>query len=473
VRGRNQQGRAPSAIVGSPVLVGAITMLIVVVAVFLAYNANSGLPFVPTYDIKAQVPSAAGLVPGNEVRIGGHRVGAVIEIKPVRQPGGNTIAVLQMQLDRALQPLPLDTRILVRARSALGLKYVEITPGKLAQGYRPGDTLPLSQATPRPVEIDEIFNMFDEPTRRGIRRSLDGYGTGLAGRGAGLNEVIGQLPPLLFNLDSVTRNLADRRTRLKDLFPALGKAARIVAPVAETQARLFENLDTTFGALANVARPFIQDTITQSPPTLETAIREFPLQRPFIENLTAFAHELRPGIHVLPATLPDLADALHFGRSTLRRSPPFNARLANVFRSLESFATDPLVPTGVRRLTDTVKSLDPTLKFLTPVQTKCNYVTLWFRNTSGLLSEGDKNGTWQRFIIVATPQGPNSESGPSSAPAKGPTQDNFLHANTYPNFGGPGQPNECEAGNENYIVGKQVLGNQPGTQSTTTDGQVK
>jgi hypothetical protein len=178
-------------------------------------------------------------------------------------------------------------------------------------------------------------------------------------------------------------------------------------------------------------------------------------------------------VHVLPTTLPDLASALHFGRFTLRRTPPFNRRLADVFRSLESFATDPLVPKGVRRLTDTVISLQPTLKFLTPVQTNCNFVTLWFRNTGGLLSEGDKNGTWQRFIIVATPQGPNSESGPSSAPANGPTSDNFLHSNTYPNFGGPGQPHECEAGNENYIVGKQVLGNDPGTQSNQTNGQVK
>ena len=38
--------------VGSPVLVGAITLLVVIVAVFLSYNANSGLPFVP--DLRPQ-----------------------------------------------------------------------------------------------------------------------------------------------------------------------------------------------------------------------------------------------------------------------------------------------------------------------------------------------------------------------------------------------------------------------------------
>jgi hypothetical protein len=138
---------------------------------------------------------------------------------------------------------------------------------------------------------------------------------------------------------------------------------------------------------------------------------------------------------------------------------------------LADFSTDPIVRLGVDRLRDTAHTLRPTLAFLTPVQTTCNYLTLWFRNIASLLSEGDTNGTWQRFIIVNTPQGPNSESGPSSAPADGPTPDNFLHSNPYPNTASPGQTKECESGNENYLVGQQVIGNVAGNQGTTTSGQ--
>ena len=98
-----------------------------------------------------------------------------------------------------------------------------------------------------------------------------------------------------------------------------------------------------------------------------------------------------------------------------------------------------------------MKSAAPTLDYLAPTQTVCNYVTLFFRNISSLLSEGDQNGTWQRFIIVTTPQGPNNEGGPSSGPANGPTIDNHLHTNPYPNTAAPGQPRECEAGNEPYL----------------------
>ena len=69
-----------ASLVASPVLVGAVTVLVAIIAVFIAYNANAGLPFVPTYDVKAELPTGNKLVAGNEVRVGGFRVGVVEEI---------------------------------------------------------------------------------------------------------------------------------------------------------------------------------------------------------------------------------------------------------------------------------------------------------------------------------------------------------------------------------------------------------
>ncbi len=63
-------------------MVGAITTLVIVVAVFLAYNANNGLPFVPVYRVSVVVPNSARLTKSNEVRIGGTRVGVVDSIEP-------------------------------------------------------------------------------------------------------------------------------------------------------------------------------------------------------------------------------------------------------------------------------------------------------------------------------------------------------------------------------------------------------
>ena len=67
--------RRGGSLAGSPLLIGAVTMLIVVVAVYLSYNANNGLPFVPTYKIKVVLPTTSGLQASNEVRMAGTRVG--------------------------------------------------------------------------------------------------------------------------------------------------------------------------------------------------------------------------------------------------------------------------------------------------------------------------------------------------------------------------------------------------------------
>jgi virulence factor Mce-like protein len=453
------------------VLVGALTTLVLIVAVFLSYNANAGLPFVPTYDVEADLPDAANLVPGNEVRIGGFRVGVIDKIDPVRQANGNTSARIHMKLQKNVEKLPVDSDLIVRSRSALGLKYLEITPGKAKQGYQPGARIPVSRARPEPVEFDTVINTFDKKSRVGQQNSLRGFGDALAGRGQSLNRTIAVLPELFGNLQPVMSNLSAPATRLRRLFPSLERAAAIVAPVAQTQGALFANLDTTFAALAGVARPYIQDTISRSPAAEDAGIRGFPLQRPFLENFAAFAHELRPGAAVIPSTVPDLADALVIGTPALKRSPALNRRVQSLFVTLDDFSTDPTVKLGVSRLKDTVASLKPTLAFLTPAQTTCNYVTLWFRNIGSLLSEGDRNGTWQRFIIVTTPQGPNSESGMSSGPANGPSADNYLHTNPYPNTAAPGQTKECESGNEAFYQGRTMLGNVPGNQGTKTAGQ--
>jgi virulence factor Mce-like protein len=459
-----------TSVAGNPVLIGAATVLVVLVAVFLAYNANQGLPFVPTYSLTAQAPSAANLVRGNDVRIGGTRVGSVDKIEVKRLEDGTSIAELGLKLERSVAPLPRDSTVIVRPRSALGLKYVELTRGTSSEGFEDGDTMPLASATPAPVEFDEFTNMFDEDTRDAAATNLEGFGDAFAGRGQSINQAIGALRPLLRDIIPVAQNLSSRETNLPRFIGELADAASIVAPAAESQAQLFVNLDATFGALREVARPYIQESISEGPETLDAAIAGFPVQRPFLANTEALFRELRPGVRALRTAAPDLADALELGTPVLKRSPPFNDRLASLLTELQTFAEDPLVPRGIRRLTDTVRTLDPTLQFLAPTQTTCNYIAHWFRNIASLLSEGDANGTWQRFIIVANPQGPNNEGGPSSGPADGPTLENHLHSNPYPNTAAPDQPRECEAGNETFIKGRTVTSNVPGTQQAVTEG---
>ncbi len=465
------RGRA-SRLAASPTMVGAITVLIVIVAVFLAYNANRGLPFVPTYRVSVLVPDAASLVPGDDVRMGGVRVGFVEDISPVARPDGGDAAKLDLKLDNVVKPLPRDSTFVIRTQSALGLKYLQIAKGRSPAGFAPGSLIGLGHYKPEPVELDQVLNMFQEPTRLAIQRNLLEFGNALAGRGPDLNRAIGAAKPLLAHATPAMRNLASPRTELARFFPAIESVMSELAPVAETQGRLFASLDATFSSLATVARPFIQETISKTPPTLDVADRAFPVLRPFLRHSAALFADLRPGAEALRRTAPILASALVAGARVLPASPRLNEQLPPTAQALLDFNNDGGARSGLRRLGETVSLLDPALSFITPAQSVCNYATLLFRNVGSASTVGDGLGTWQRFITFDLPPGPNSEESPSSGPASGgPDSRNFLHSNPYPNTASPGQPRECEAGNERYLAGRQVIGNVPGNQGTETEGQ--
>ncbi|MGE5155912.1 MAG: MlaD family protein, partial [Betaproteobacteria bacterium] len=221
-----RRGQSPlHSIAASPTMVGAVTTLIVIVAVFLAYNANNGLPFVPTYRVSVVVPNAARLVKNNEVRIGGTRVGVIESIDTTHvdpselgnassghggtaglvqtssQSSSNTCCVaaeLNLKLDKSASPIPEDSVFRVRYRSSFGLKYLEITRGTgkpAPEGYvfdglddSNKCQMPTSPATfassipasarngcfQKQTEFDAINDTFDTKTRTNVRRNLVG-----------------------------------------------------------------------------------------------------------------------------------------------------------------------------------------------------------------------------------------------------------------------------------------------------------
>ncbi len=471
---RNRSGI--QGVASSPILVGAVTVLVVIVAVFLAYNANNGLPFVSTYKLKARVPDASALVKGNDVRIGGTLVGTVRSVVPVQLGDGRVAAELSLSLDKNAEPLPVDSTVAVRPKSALGLKFLQISPGTSSQGFPAGATIPLSAAHPEPVDIDQFFDMFDKPTRDAIRQTQAGFGNALAGRGPQLNEAFGALRRLVVNAQPVLRTIVAPSTNFAGFWRALEDLSATVAPVAETNAAVFVALDRTFGAFARVSRPYIQETIEKGPPTLDAVTADLPALRPFFDDSARFFAALKPGAHALAETSPVIAESLHAGVPVLNASPVLNNQLQPTAEALVDFQNSSGVFNGLDLLIDTNNLLKPALKFIAPAQTTCNYLTLTFRQFANANSQGNGEGNWLNFITFQAPEGPNSESGQAAAPASGPevttAPGNHLHYNPFPNTGAPGQPNGCEAGNEKYIPGKTVIGQAP-VWGTTTSAAAK
>ncbi len=123
---------------------------------------------------------------------------------------------------------------------------------------------------------------------------------------------------------------------------------------------------------------------------------------------------------------------------------------------------------GVRDLTNTAKIVEPTIAHLAPVQTVCNYATLWFRNVASLLSEGDANGTSQRSSSSPRPR--PQQRGRAlrrrRPTARAPTT-TCTPTRTRTPRRRPAQ--ECEASNEPYEAGRQQIGNVDGNQGTQHD----
>ena len=126
---RTRQGRE-RGMFSNPILVGALTVLVTVAAVSLAYQADNGLPFVPKYSLHLQIPDAEELTHGNEVHMGGALIGLVTSVDPARSASGQPIAVMNMALDKNVEPLPKDSTFIVRLKGSIGLKYLDVTKGR-------------------------------------------------------------------------------------------------------------------------------------------------------------------------------------------------------------------------------------------------------------------------------------------------------------------------------------------------------
>lgn len=437
----------------NPVLVGAGSILVVLVMVLLSYNANTGLPFVPTYNITADLPNGAALVKGNDVRIGGARVGLVTAITP-QDDDGEYYAKISMKLDKETGPIPANSIIEVRPRSTIGLKYVEMILGDSRKTIPNGGNLPVSQASVA-TEFEDLLNTFDDRVREGNKRSLNEFGNAFAGRGTDLNTAFGELGPLFKNLEPVARTVSDRGTRLTDFIRALARAARDTAATGDEAGEVFVNADRTLGAFAAASRG-IQESLEESPETLAVVTDAFPEQQRYFTQLTDVIEKFQPGAPYLPAVADNLATITTRGprilRNLRRTTPKFN----KTFAALGQFSADPQVRLGFQGLATFVSSINQPLSYITPAQTVCNYFGLFARNIASSVSARDGGVGWLRFAAVAgwpnpTP-GANSEVGPASGPASfantnqfGDNTSNFLHSNPYPSTG---QNNICGAGNE-------------------------
>jgi len=372
------------SVAGRVAAVGAVVIAIVVVAILL-FSGGGG------YSVKAQFENAAQLVVGNQVEIGGTPAGSVDDIEIT----DNGQAEVKMSIDDTYKPLPVGTQAVIRQASQSGIanRYVELQlpPGN-KNGKRPtiasGGTIPITHTTTA-VDLDQLFNTLDPPTRKAVKAFLKNSAALYVGKTQQLRTTFHYLNPALstsarlfselnrdspllsrFLLDSQTlvNALAEKRNELADLisnangtFRALGSQRLALEEAIARLPDFMRQANTTFVNL-RAALGDVDPLVNASKPVA------FKLQR-FLPQLRAFAAGARPTIRDLARTVlqpgpnndlfdleqsfPPLASA---ALDTKKRSANFGTNTVGVGRVKGSF------PETVKALKDTA----PTIAFGRP-----------------------------------------------------------------------------------------------------------
>ena len=284
------------------------------------------------------MPDADALVKANEVRIGGARVGVVKSVVPVQLKNGEVEAELTLSLDKSAEPIPNDSTILVRPKSPLGLKYLQITPGTSKVGFKAGETIPVRYAKPEPGDIDKFFDMFNDadpqsdPAQPGRLRQRARRARAAAER----SDRGAARPGRRRRAGGGQPGRAEHQ--LRRLLHARSRRSRRRSPRWPSSRRACSSSSTRPSPPSPTSPPpTSQETIEKGPPTLETVNAGLPQINPFLHDTARFFTALQPGAKALPETSPVIAESLHAGVPALNASPVLNNQLLPTAEALLAF----------------------------------------------------------------------------------------------------------------------------------------
>lgn len=270
-----------------PWVVGVISLLAITLATLGAFSIDKIKALRGVYSIAADLEDAAGLRPGNEVRVAGVKVGEVtgVDLTP-------SAARVEMEVGTDID-LPSETRVEVKLKTLLGQKLIDLQLPRTyvdaaAQGedasqltdhfLEDGDVIPLEQ-TSVPFEIYQAANegtaVLEDVDKESLRQLLIVLGktfdrskgemrralVSLDRAGEVLGDQGGEISTLLKNANQVTATLAGSD---QDIDEILGRSTEVLTTLADSRDTLgslliaTDDLAADLGTLIQVARGSIQ-----------------------------------------------------------------------------------------------------------------------------------------------------------------------------------------------------------------------
>ena len=234
-----------------PVTVGVVSLTVIALLLLAAFHSDD-LPVIgggTTYS--AEFSEAAGLVPSNEVRVAGVKVGKVTDV----ELAGDRVLVSFKVKDAWVGDRSTAT---IRIKTLLGQKYLALDP-QGSQPLDPGDPIP-RERTLSPYDVQEAFNglattvgqidtrqLADSfqvlsETFQGSAESVRGALDGLSALSRTISSRDEQLAALLANTDEITRTLSDRNEQFEKL---LADGNLLLAELAKRRDAITALLDGT------------------------------------------------------------------------------------------------------------------------------------------------------------------------------------------------------------------------------------
>jgi phospholipid/cholesterol/gamma-HCH transport system substrate-binding protein len=399
----------------NPRLLGLVVIAVSVTSIAFAFVSHKGLPLRKySYATLAFEQVPPGLRAGSDVRVRGQRVG---QVHGVSFDNG---AEVEVQLPGGFD-LYKDATARIRSRSLLGQKYVQIEPGTPVAGELGDAVLPKDHTT-TVVDIVDLVDTFDDETRKALHTALLETGSGAAGRGGDLNDIIAASPDLLADLNLTGRTLTDEETRLVAFLATAERlSGRFDGRTQELERLIHQMGDTLLAVATDDGRP-LADTVKKLPSTLDALTPALADLGKAAAALGPAVGDLGPAAQSLGGVTPDLRAALRDSVPVLDKVPAVSGLTTPALSALTKTFDDarPLAPA----LGKTFDSAAAQLQILAPYATELD---LLLDGLAAAFSEGDANGKYLRVASIFTAI--NQAGNRNPYPAPGESANDAAHYN--------------------------------------------
>ena len=222
--------------------VGALALVVLLIA-YIVFGGGGGAKYHLIF------PEAGQLVRGDEVQVGGVRVGSVTDLALTK----DFKADVTISVDSSLTPLHEGTTAEVRvpSLSSVANRYISISPGP---NNRPalsdGAKLPAS-ATKPVTDLDQLFNTLNPKTRKGLSQFIQGTAEQYAGAGRQLGESTEYFGPFLSASDHFFSELVRDQPVLTRFLVETSKAVTTIGARGPQLSSLIEHANQTFTAIGD------------------------------------------------------------------------------------------------------------------------------------------------------------------------------------------------------------------------------